>query len=74
MARASDFFYRGSKSNKNIFLRGSGGVEGLMDAQINRPKPICPFNFFELRGWGALTKVSDFFTKDPNLKCFGWGW
>ena len=32
---------------------GRGGVEGVggkMDGQMNRPKPICPFNFFEV--WG----------------------
>ena len=23
---------------------------GVMDGQTNRPKPICPFNFFEAGG------------------------
>ena len=27
--------------------------EGWMDGQTNRPKPICPFNFFEV---GGITK------------------
>ena len=33
-------------------MEGGGAVwgEGLMDGQRNRPKPICPFNLFEV--WG----------------------
>ena len=27
-----------------------GGGRGLMDGQTNRPKPIRPFNFFEVGG------------------------
>ena len=30
-----------------IFFEGGGGV---MEGQTNRPKPICPFNFFEVGG------------------------
>ena len=26
------------------------GVAGVSDGQMNRPKPICPFNFFEVGG------------------------
>ena len=58
VARAREFFYRGSRSNF-FFWGGSGGEEGedgerwgggLMDGYTNRPKPICPFNFFEVGG------------------------
>ena len=47
-----NFLYKESKSKKTFFFfffsRGGGGVlgEGYMDGQTNRPKPICPFNFF----------------------------
>ena len=35
-----------------IFFGGGewGGGMGYMDGQTNRPKPICPFNFFEVGG------------------------
>ena len=49
----------------NFFTKKMGGGGGvclilgmrvgglLMDGQSNRPKPICPFNFFEVRrSWG----------------------
>ena len=48
------------KKKKKIFLfncvcvcvggerGGGGGGGGLMDGQRNRPKPICPLNFFEI--------------------------
>ena len=29
---------------------GREGVRGLMEGQTNRPKPLCPFNFFEIGG------------------------
>ena len=29
-------------------LRGAGGGRWKMDGQRNSPKPICPFNFFEV--------------------------
>ena len=52
-ARVSDFFHKESKSKKNgggalVFGWGDrvGGL--LMDEQSNRPKPICPFNLFEV--------------------------
>ena len=49
-----NFFYRESKSKKkNYFFLGGGGGDGeggLMDGYTNRPKPICPFNFFEVGG------------------------
>ena len=32
--------------------RGEGGGQGSMDGQRNKPKPICPFNFFEV---GVIT-------------------
>ena len=32
--------------------RGQGGGQGSMDGQRNKPKPICPFNFFEV---GVIT-------------------
>ena len=58
-ARVSDFFYKESKSNKNFFLGGVDGVWGggrevwwgggvLLEGQTNRPKPICPFNVFQV--------------------------
>ena len=46
------FFYKESKSKKR---GGDGRGEGetgerKMDGQTHRPKPICPFNFFEVGG------------------------
>ena len=44
-ARLSEFLYIESKSRKKkIFVGGN--------RQRNRPKPICPFNFFEI---GSIT-------------------
>ena len=48
------FFHKESKSKKKSFLFfffwGGEGGEEYMDGQTNRPKPICPFNFFEVGG------------------------
>ena len=47
------FFYKESKSEKKIFfLEGGGGGGGGVEmvGQTNRPKPICPFNFFAAGG------------------------
>ena len=55
-----NFFQKEPKS-KTFFFGGGGGVgwgegggwvEGEMDEQTNKPKPICTFNFF--RGWSGL--------------------
>ena len=70
------FFLKESKSKKKIFfpgggggLCGGGGGRGLMGRQMKRPKPIWPFNFFEI-----------FFVVFKFLFCFflvwgneGWG-
>ena len=47
------FFHKESKSKIFFFFGGGGGGRfgggvGRMDGQSNRPKPICPFNFFEV--------------------------
>ena len=43
-------FSKESKSKKKTFffcgVVGGGGGGGKTDGQTNRPKPICPFNFF----------------------------
>ena len=49
-----NFFHKESKSKKKN-LGGGGGCEGgwgegKMDGQTNKPKPICPFNFFKVGG------------------------
>ena len=54
-----------------------------MDGQMNRPKPICPFNFFNKYlggggvggGGGGGARVSDFFYKESKSekKIFFWG-
>ena len=51
------FFFKDSKSKRYIFKGGGDEVgvkvgwgRGQMDGQINRPKPIFPFNFFEVGG------------------------
>ena len=65
-ARVSEFFTQNPNLKKKIyffsffFFLGGGGAGrgcvcvrrgvGLMDGQTNRPKPICPFNFFEAGG------------------------
>ena len=53
-ARVSEFFYKESKSI--IFFWG--GVAWRIDGQTNRPKPICPFNFFEVGGKSMLKSTS----------------
>ena len=46
-ARVSDFFTKNPNlKGKNFFFFGVG----YMDGQTNRPKPICPFNCFDIGG------------------------
>ena len=52
-ARVNEIFYKESKSKINIFffLGGGGGGGGKMGfGWADRPKPNCPFNFFEVGG------------------------
>ena len=47
------FFHKESKSQKKLGGGGGGwgcgvGRGGYMDGQSNRPRPICPSNFFEV--------------------------
>ena len=45
------FFFFGGGGGGGGGVGGVRGVgEGYMDGQTNRPKPICPFNFFEVGG------------------------
>ena len=58
MAKASEFFTEDPNLIFFFFFFFLGGEEGedgerwgvLMDGYTNRPKPICPFNFFVVGG------------------------
>ena len=58
-ARVSDFFFTQYKNVKKKFfgglrgggVAGGGGLGGEVDGWTDeQPKPICPFNFFEVGG------------------------
>ena len=69
------FFYNESKSKKKIFFGGGGGGggreggRGEVDGQMNRPKPICPFNFFEVGGI-TINKCRSYVPDKLNLYPF----
>ena len=49
------YYYEFKLIKKNCFSGVGGwggevGGGGKMDGQTNRPKPICPFNFFKAGG------------------------
>ena len=50
------------KKKKYFFLEG----EGEMDRQTTRPKPICPFNFFEVGGI-TINKCTSYGPDQLNL-------
>ena len=48
------FFIKNPNLKEKYFFRGGGRGDGVvvgeMDGQMNRPKPIFPFNFFKVGG------------------------
>ena len=41
-------------SSGSLVLQPTKGVtDRRTDGQMDRPKPICPLNFFEVGSWGA---------------------
>ena len=56
VARVSGFSFTKNSYLKKIGgcggrgARGRGCVRWLMEGQMKRPKPVCPFNFFEVGG------------------------
>ena len=71
-----NFLYKETKSKKKIFFGGGGGGGGGLE-QVNLQLTKSKKNFFFFLGggggggrvgWGRGARVSDFLTKNPNLK------
>ena len=63
------FFFTKNPNLKKKYLGGGGGGGVWMDGQTNRPKSICPFNFFEVESI-TMHKCTSYGPDKLNLSPF----